>query len=70
MRVIKTSYEIKADGILIYQMNEYGHQRVFLPNDLIDLMVKLRSTDEIDEADAMFTQHQQMKEAHRLIYGD
>lgn len=29
-----------------------------------------RPADDIDEADAMFRQHQQMKEAHRQIYGD
>lgn len=69
MRVVKTSFEIKEGGVMVYQMNEYGHQRVFLSNETLKEIAAKSRPDDLDEADAMFNEHQYLKEMHRQIYG-
>lgn len=56
MKTIKTSIEKTENGISLYQLNEYGHQRIFLTDEDIQVINRLHQPqdDEPEEYAADF----------------
>lgn len=48
MKTIKTSIEKTENGILLYQLNKYGHQRIFLSDDDIQTINRLHKSHGTD----------------------